>query len=81
MGVGVLEYLCTKQTFLYFTRNKIYKYAFKVILGTNEKLSNMPIRKKILITGASGLLGANLVCHYAAKSNCTGWLLRKTPQF
>ena len=33
----------------------------------------MPIRKKILITGASGLLGANLVCHYAEKSNCTGW--------
>jgi len=44
-----------------------------VIVGTAEKLFNMSIRKKILITGASGLLGANLVRHYAPKSNCTGW--------
>ena len=33
----------------------------------------MPIPKNVLITGASGLLGSNLVRHYATKSNCTGW--------
>jgi dTDP-4-dehydrorhamnose reductase len=33
----------------------------------------MPETPKILITGASGLLGANLALHYADKSDCTGW--------
>lgn len=30
-------------------------------------------QRRVLITGASGLLGANLVRHYAPKSDCTGW--------
>jgi dTDP-4-dehydrorhamnose reductase len=33
----------------------------------------MPEPAKVLITGASGLLGANLVRHYAPKSETTGW--------
>jgi len=32
--------------------------------------------QKVLITGASGLLGANLSGHYADKSECTGWYSR-----
>jgi dTDP-4-dehydrorhamnose reductase len=33
----------------------------------------MPGLQKILVTGASGLLGGNLVTHYAPLSECTGW--------
>jgi dTDP-4-dehydrorhamnose reductase len=33
----------------------------------------MPEPAKVLITGASGLLGANLVRHYAPNSETTGW--------
>ena len=33
----------------------------------------MPEPAKVLVTGASGLLGANLVRHYAPKSETTGW--------
>jgi dTDP-4-dehydrorhamnose reductase len=33
----------------------------------------MPNLQKILITGASGLLGANLSWNYADKFHCTGW--------
>ena len=33
----------------------------------------MPEPAKVLITGASGLLGANLVRHYAPKTETTGW--------
>ena len=33
----------------------------------------MSKQQPILITGASGLLGANLAHHYSAKSNCIGW--------
>ena len=33
----------------------------------------MPEPAKVLITGASGLLGANLVRHYAPKFETTGW--------
>lgn len=33
----------------------------------------MPEPTKVLVTGASGLLGANLVRHYAPKSETTGW--------
>lgn len=33
----------------------------------------MPEPSKVLITGASGLLGANLVRHYAPKTETTGW--------
>ena len=33
----------------------------------------MTNRQTILITGASGLLGANLARHYASSSNCVGW--------
>ena len=32
----------------------------------------MPKSKNILVTGASGLLGANLVRHYATRHRCTG---------
>ena len=33
----------------------------------------MPESQKVLITGASGLLGANLVRHYAPENETTGW--------
>ena len=33
----------------------------------------MPEQRTVLITGASGLLGANLVRHFASNSNCVGW--------
>ena len=33
----------------------------------------MPELAKVLVTGASGLLGANLVRHYAPKTETTGW--------
>ena len=33
----------------------------------------MPNQQTILITGASGLLGANLARHYAETSTCIGW--------
>ncbi|MBT3994683.1 MAG: SDR family oxidoreductase [Chloroflexi bacterium] len=39
------------------------------IIGANL----MPEPAKVLITGASGLLGANLVRHYAPKTETTGW--------
>ncbi len=33
----------------------------------------MPEQPTILITGASGLLGANIARHYASASDCVGW--------
>ena len=33
----------------------------------------MPEQRTVLITGVSGLLGANLARHYAPTSNCFGW--------
>lgn len=35
----------------------------------------------VLITGSSGLLGANLVRHYAPSSRCTGWYATKPISF
>jgi dTDP-4-dehydrorhamnose reductase len=33
----------------------------------------MPEHQKVLVTGASGLLGSNLSWRYAYNSECTGW--------
>ena len=38
----------------------------------------MPQPEKVLITGASGLLGANLVRHYAADYETTGWFATRS---
>jgi len=38
-------------------------------------MSKLP---KILITGATGLLGANLAVCYASSSDCTGWFATKS---
>ena len=41
----------------------------------------MPEPAKVLVTGASGLLGANLVRHYAPKSETTGWYATNPIEF
>ncbi len=58
--------LCTS------TRNKNIPSTVTKVAPTVTLESDIQVQR-ILITGASGLLGANLVRHYAPRSECIGW--------
>ena len=49
------------------------KFEAKFTLDLLNHLNPMTHQRRVLITGVSGLLGANLVRHFAPKSDCTGW--------